>query len=570
MVISKMKKKIFLSLLIFFIFILLLLFFFQPIDSIEDLHTTPEISILDSENKEIIHLIQNHKTTPIELTKMKKQNIDILLDIEDKSFYKHSGFSINRIFKTIFSNMKNKTSYGASTITQQYIKNVYLNNQKSFTRKLKELYYAIKLEQVASKNEILTGYLNCIYFGHDIYGIANAAQYYFNTNYEDLTINQMTTLVALLNAPSYYSNHLKELENKKNNLLNTLLNDGIINLEEYMSASVPIQFYITPHLYNSNLLYFTDGVLKEFNSLKLNSKFNKIFQIKTNYNSKMNQLYFPSKANYASMTVDKDGYILSMIGDKNYYVSSYNITTQGTRDIGSTIKPILYYEALKCGFSPNTSYYSAPYTFTYHNELVTINNNASIYPYKAITMKEALATSDNIYAIKTHQALGFKTLANHFKIYNIKANSLPSLALGSIGMSLYDLTRIYSQFFTEGIYLDFKYIVYIKRDNQIIYTRNFKHKTYGEERHFRTIKNLMSSVFDPSIPHSTASSISSKLKTKCYGKSGLTDYDSYMLGFSDNVLVGVWAGYLDNQVLEDTTTKRLPKEIFLNLMNSYS
>ncbi|MDE7213345.1 MAG: penicillin-binding protein, partial [Anaeroplasmataceae bacterium] len=435
--------------------------------------------------------------------------------------------------------------------------------------KIKELYYAIKLEQAASKEEILTGYLNCIYLGHDIYGIANAAKYYFNKSYVDLNVSEMTTLVALLNAPSYYSNHLEELENKKNTLLSILLNDGIITLDEYQEALGPIEFQITSHLYNSNLLFYADGVIKEFNSLKLNSKFNKLITIKTKYNRKMNQLHFQTSANYASIAVDKDGYILSMIGDKDYHTSSFNIATQGTRDIGSTIKPILYYEALKCGFSPSTSYYSAPYTFSYHDELVTINNNASIYPYKNITMKEALATSDNIYAIKTHQALGFKTLANHFKTYNIAANSLPSLALGSVGMSLYDLTRIYSQFFTEGIYLEFKYIASVYREEQVIYVRTFKHKKYGDAQYFKTIKNLMASVFDSSIPHATASSISSRLKVPCYGKSGLTDYDSYMMGFSDDVLIGVWAGYLDNQLLEDINTKRLPKEIFTKLLNAY-
>ncbi|MDE5856403.1 MAG: hypothetical protein K2H06_05085, partial [Anaeroplasmataceae bacterium] len=103
---------------------------------------------------------------------------------------------------------------------------------------------------------------------------------------------------------------------------------------------------------------------------------------------------------------------------------------------------------------------------------------------------------------------------------------------------------------------------------QIIYARTYKHKKYGEEKYFKEIKNLMSSVFDASIPHSTASSISNLLKTKCYGKSGLTDYDSYMMGFNDNVLIGVWAGYLDNQPLEDSSTKRLPKEIFVKLLNA--
>ncbi|MDE7162407.1 MAG: penicillin-binding protein, partial [Anaeroplasmataceae bacterium] len=452
----------------------------------------------------------------------------------------------------------------------QYIKNVYLNQRKSFGRKIKELYYAIKLEQVASKDEILTGYLNCIYLGHDIYGIGDAAKYYFNTSYEDLTVAQMTTLVALLNAPTYYSNHLKELDTRKNTLLEILLRDGIITQEEYTEAVNPIQFIINPKIYDSNLLFYSDVVLKELESLNIHPKFNKSLTIHTRYNTEMNQLSFSSNSNYASIAVDKEGYILSIIGDKDYYTSSFNIVTQGKRDIGSTIKPILYYEALKCGFNTTTTYYSGPYSFLYHDELVTIKNNASVYPYKNIAMREALATSDNIYAIKTHQALGFKTLANHLKKYNISATALPSLALGSVGLSLFDLTRIYSQFFTEGTFLDFKAIESIQRENQTIYKRDLHYQVLGEATYFKTIKGLMSSVFDSSIPHATAASIRNQLKTKCYGKSGLTDYDSYMMGFNEDILVGVWAGYLDNQALEDAQTKRLPKEIFVDLINAYN
>lgn len=564
-----MKKKIFLIITIPFFVLILFLFCFQPLDSIADINTTPELSITDENDVEIMHMIHGHKTTPIDITRLDPINIAILLNIEDKNFYKHTGFNINRIVKTIISNIKKNESHGASTITQQYIKNVYLNNKKSLGRKVKELYYAIKLEQVSSKDEILAGYLNCIYLGNDIYGLADGAKYYFNTTYDRLSISQMTTLVALLNAPSYYSNHLEELEEKRNKLLKVLKEDAIITEEEYTEAIRPLVLHINKNIYNSNLLYFVDGVLKEFESLELRSKFNKPYIIKTKYKQSMNSFSFNTTANYASIAVDKDGYILSIIGDKDYYTSSFNIATKGKRDIASTIKPILYYEALKCGFTPETSYYSGPYSFSYHDEIVTIKNFSSIYPYKNISMREALATSDNIYAIKTHQALGFKTLANHFKNYQIEANSLPSLALGSVGMSLYDLTRIYSQFFTEGTYLNFKYIEAIQRDEKTVYQRVMKHKILGVPKHFKTIKSLMSSTFDPNLPHSTAGSYAKYLTSKCYGKSGLSDYDSYMMGFNENVLIGVWAGHIDNAPLEDIETKRLPKEIFIRLINSY-
>lgn len=563
-----MKKKVFLIFSMCLILLIFILFVFQPIDSIRDVNSAPDITILDADDKPIMHLINQHKITPIEIEKMNPKNIEILLHIEDKSFYKHSGFNIARIGKSFFSNLQNNKSHGASTITQQYIKNVYLNNKKTLSRKIKELYYAIKLEQAISKDEILARYLDCIYLGNDIYGLADGATYYFSKHYSELTIGEMTVLIALLNAPTFYSNNIQELEEKKNKLLSLLLSDQIITDEEYKEAKKTTKFNIQKEIYSSNLLYFIDGVLKEFQTLSFKPKFNQAITLKTRYRPTMNQFSFETNANYAYTALDKDGFVVSMVGDKNYYESSYNIALNGNRDIGSTIKPILYYEALLCGFPKETSYYSGPYSFQYHNDIVTIKNNASIYPYRLIQMEQALATSDNIYAIKTHQALGFKTLANHLKKYHIEAKPLPSLALGSVGMSLQQLVRIYSQFFTEGTYLKPTYIESIYTDQHKIYIAKPKNKILGNSNYFKEIKGLMTGLFDASIPHATASSIGSLLKTNCYGKSGLTDFDSYMIGFNEDVLIGVWAGYLDNKQLTDSKTKRLPKEIFLNLMNA--
>ncbi len=549
------KKIIIISLFISFIL------FYNPFDSINDTYKS-HITILDNNDCVIATIINNHKTTLINLDDFNDKNIEILLNIEDKNFYTHKGFNIKRIFKTFFSNICNNQKKGASTITQQYIKNIYLNNNKNIIRKIKELYYSIKLESKSSKKEILEAYLNNIYFGNDIYGIANASKYYFNVSYQNLNINQMTTLIALLNAPTYYSNNLDKLEIKKKSILRILLKNDVIDNEEYKNALKPLKIGEN-QIYSSDLLFYLDGVINEVNELKINKK-NII--IKTNYNKI--DLNYKIDANYASIVVDKNGYILSIIGNNDYYKSSFNIVNLGKRDIGSTIKPLLYYEALKCGYDINKEFYSGPYTFMYKNELITIKNNSSIYPYKNISMKTALATSDNIYAMKMHQELGYKTLANHFKNYNIKAESIPSLALGSVGMSLYDLTKIYSQFFTEGYYLELKFIKEINKNDKIIYKRNIKYIQIGEKKYFKKIKELMASTFDNTINHSTAGYLQNKLKTKCYGKTGLTDYDSYMIGFNEDMLVGVWSGYLDNSYLKDSNIKRIPKEIFLNIINN--
>ncbi|MDE5714498.1 MAG: penicillin-binding protein [Anaeroplasmataceae bacterium] len=562
-----MKKKIMIALSSIFIILFLFLFFFQPIESIYDITKGKEFSIKDENNQEILHLINQHKTTPINIEKMNKKNIDILLTIEDKSFYQHSGFNIGRIFKTIFSNLKNNKSEGASTITQQYIKNVYLSNNKTLSRKIKELYYAIKLEQAVPKNQILEGYLNCIYLGNDIYGIADASHYYFNKSYEDLSIKEMTTFVALLNAPTYYSENIEKLNERKNILLKSLLKQNVITNEEYETTITPIQFHYNKNIYNSNLLFYVDQVLKEYEKINIPNKFNQVIEIETAYRPSMNEIKFNTDGDYASISVNKEGYILSLIGGKDYTSSKFNIATKGKRDIGSTIKPLLYYEALKCGFSTNKSYYSSPYSFTYQNEKVTIKNNNSNYPNRNITMKEALAASDNIYAIKMHQELGFKTLANHLKKYKIDTDPLPSLALGSIGMSLYDLTRIYTQFFTEGKYYSLSTIRTVKVRNKVLYTKQPKYKILGESKYFKQIKDLMQYTFDSTIPNATAANLSPYLKNKCYGKSGSTLYDSYMIGFNEKVLVSAWSGYIDNKELNEIEIKQLARKLFVNQIN---
>lgn len=565
-----MRKKIvkysILFIISFFLLIFFLLFIFKPINSLADVQKNPEIIITDAQGDEIMHLINNHKITPIELGNMNPRNTDILLHIEDQTFYQHSGFNIQRIFKTIATNISENEMHGASTITQQYIKNIYLSNAKSWSRKLKELYFSIKLEQCASKDEILTGYLNCIYLGNDIYGIANASTYYFNKSYIDLSIKEMLSLVALLNAPSYYSNHLEAWENRKKLLAKVLLDDNVISKEEYVDIIQPTKFTIQKRIYASSLQYFVDATLKEFSKIAIKADFNEKIIIKTRYSKSMNDIDIKTAANIASIAVDSEGFVLSCIGDKDYVESTYNIALNGKRDIGSTIKPLLYYEALKCGYTVSSKHFSGPYSFWYHKEQMSFESTS--YAYDFIDMRTALATSDNIYAIKTHLDIGTKTLANHLKKYGLSTESLPSLALGSVGMSLNQLARIYSQFFTSGEYLTFKYIDTIKTNGKTVFTSHKGSTNLGRGDYFQKIRSIMDGMFDSTIAHATGASISTSLKVKCYGKTGLTDFDSYMVGFSDDVLIAVWAGYIDNQALIDADIKRLPKQIFVEQMNA--
>ena len=182
---SLLKKilKIFIFLIPTFFILIIIDFHFTKISSADDISNLVKIKMYDR-NNELFYEINNlHESTYVPLEDINENIIKTIIEIEDKRFYQHSGFDIYRIVKAIFHNLKDDDIIGASTITQQYVKNIYLTNEKSIKRKLNEIYYAIKLEGIYEKNEILEGYLNTIYFNHGIYGIYDAAKYYFNSNY---------------------------------------------------------------------------------------------------------------------------------------------------------------------------------------------------------------------------------------------------------------------------------------------------------------------------------------------------------------------------------------------------
>jgi membrane peptidoglycan carboxypeptidase len=273
-------KRLIKKLIIIFILLFIFLLIYKPLNSFS-LTKNQQIVILDQDNNPIIELVNNHKITPINLEELNPLFIDMLLAVEDDKFYSHSGFNIMRIAKSIIDNITKSKTSGGSTITQQYIKNTYLSNDKTISRKIKELYYAIKLEQLISKDEILTKYLNCIYFGNNIYGLANASTYYFNTHYSKLSINEMLTLISIINSPSYYSTNLDQLENRKIKLGNILLKKnkikhscvnllGYPNLHKFMRDKYyPI---VAPYLFvNSKFVGGFDEITALHNAGKIDS-----------------------------------------------------------------------------------------------------------------------------------------------------------------------------------------------------------------------------------------------------------------------------------------------------------
>lgn len=561
-------RKFYFKALLFLLFLFPLFFKIAP-KTIIDHKNYNAYEIYDKNNNLTAILQNDHNISTLTFEEIPKKFIEILLFLEDKSFYKHSGFDIYRIGKTIFTNLFNNERYGASTITQQYIKNVYLSNNKNLIRKIKEIILSISLEKNTNKNEILTAYLATIYLGNGQYGIKNAATFYFNKTLSQLSINEIILLCTILRAPNYYNplSNINTCLKKKDELLKHLRKNNIISEYEF-STSYNYKYILKLNEEALNKSYFIDLVKNELKRHHNEFDFEEKIKVYTSYNPLFEHIN-PNNINgdIAVIIADNNNNLEYILGGASYKKNNYNIAYLGKRDIGSTIKPLLYYEALKCGYNIDKKYVSKPLTITYNDVNYTFNNYGNIYPKMPINMRYALATSDNIYAVKTHLDLGMKTLANHLKLYGIEALSIPSLALGSVSMSLSKLVEIYSCINNNGWYQRLNIINYLEHKGTKKAIINSKTKLL-DEKYTKILKELMKGMFDTTIAENvTGRNMTAKLKTTFMGKSGLTDYDSYMIGFNNSYIIGCWSGYIDNKKLTNQELKATPKKLFIDYAN---
>lgn len=572
-----MKKTIVLlsKFALYSIIILSILFVIDGKKTINDITQMNKIQIYDRNNSLIYTSSNLHEGNYLKLEEMSDKILKIFIFSEDKRFYRHNGFDLYRILKSFFSS----STSGASTITQQYIKNLYFNNERSYIRKIKELYLGIRLEMDYSKNEILEGYLNTIYFGNDQYGIYDASIYYFNKHPYNLSIAQICVLANIIKNPTTYCpiiNYNNALI-KRNSLIRSLYNSKIINSSEYNEA-IQEKLIISkgkPKKYDDSILYFKDIVLNELAKLNIKKDYNQTIKIYTNYDSNLNKnvsnLFSNlSNENSSFICVNKEGYYLSVIGGVDYHKSSFNIGLKGKRQIASTAKPILYYDAILRGYK-NKTFSSNNTKFIINGDTYRFKNYGSIYENREISMEEALATSDNMYALKMHIFLKMKGINRTLAKFNIKDNESVSQALGTTSMSLNTLLKIYYSFANEGKTTSFRAI------NKVIINKKNVYKSHPDITKLldkdacNILKEKMHAMF---LPNSNLKSkptglrIASKLEKKAYGKSGLDDYNSYMIGFTDDYLIGAWVGYNENIPLVNISSKALPKLMFLEGINS--
>ncbi len=587
---SKFLK--FFTLLSLFIFLTLIISFSIINKNLQ--YVIPDIlsvELYDKNGFEYLSYSNNKKQSYVKLDSISPKLIEAFISIEDKKFYEHSGIDIRRIVGALGENIKSgETREGASTITQQYVKTVFLNNEKTLKRKLYEAMISINFESKYTKEEILEGYLNAIYFDHGIYGVEDASMFYFNKSAADLTLLEAVSLASIPNSPSRFS-PIKNPDNnitRRNLILSEMYEDGKIDTLTYNNTLNEHLEVYGVKIQNTAIYapYFQDMVMEElsmmpivkdyaYSGLKVYTTLDREL---TNEITKSLDKRITSDELEASVIVQNpnNGNIEAIIGGKDYSKSTYNRAFNAVRQSGSTIKPFLYYAALENGFTPATTFKSEPSTFYYDGTSYTPHNFGNIYAYDNISMVYALATSDNMYAVKTHLYLGTDVLKNTLKKFGFSGDipSIPSLCLGVKEFSLKELTNGYTVLASLGkLYKPILITKITDFEDNIIYERkSASYEKVADSSTAYILNESMTSIFDNRITYNlrpTGASIASMLNAKFAGKSGSTDTDSLFVGYNKDVTISVWCGYDDNRPLVLVDDLKASKYIFADVANYY-
>jgi len=530
----------------------------------------------------------NQQSNDVQLNEVSKDFLASIVAIEDHRFYQHRGFDPIGILRAIKANLtKGGMAEGASTISQQYARLLFLTNEKSWNRKIKEAFLTARLEAHYDKNTILQGYINTVFYGHGIYGIKNAAKYYFNKDPKDLDLNESSMLAGVINGPSYYSPYIdgKRAKQRQKRVLDQLVK------QKYITQEKADQTYKTPFQLNKNpssslitaYPYYKDAVISEleklgfYNESYINQGLNIETTLDQNVQKQLDSIIQKEMKEREDLEVSSiivnshNAEVLALVGGKDYATSQFNRATSAQRQIGSTMKPLLYYIALENGFSPTTKFKSEATTFQLSNgQTYAPTNFNKKYANQDITLAQAIAVSDNIYAVKTHMFLGEQALVSQlaqFGFTNITPN--PSLALGTLNTNVYHLADIYTTFANEGIHNDVHMIKKITNDNgDILYEYHAQEEQMLDQDTTLILNQLLTAPFDSKYnTYANATMSSYQTKATFAAKTGSTPFDSLCAGYNPNYTIVSWVGYDDNREMSMSSDTRIPKVIFQSMAN---
>ncbi len=521
--------------------------------------------------------------------------IHAVIAIEDNDFYKHQGISVKRIISSLYQNLKNNNIIsGASTITQQYVKNTYLSNEKTLSRKANEIALALELEKKYTKDQIMEAYLNTILFGGNIYGIKMASKYYFNKNPKDISINEAAILAGMIQLPNYYNplRNPEQTTTRKNLVLRRMMEENYIKEDEYNSLTqIPAQDIVDKGFTNTKITYltpYTDYLLAnlpESNDQILSIKTHLDTNIQKDLYAIMNneyKLFNDEDLNCAIVVLDNMSYgIKAIAGNRSFHQRVLNYASDVLLQPGSTIKPLLDYAPAfeYLNYNPATIIVDEPYT--YKNGMSIKNyDNGYLGP---ITIRKALSDSRNIPAVKLFNEVGYEKAFDFVRQLGIekKDQIYEADAIGGAtqGYTLLSLANAYQSFASLGYY---KKASAIKEINYELST--FKNDTAPKLVMKPTTAFLINSILHDVFKGSTFD----QQETFMMAKTGQTNYDkktiekyhlpsnatkdSLLIAYTKDLTIAVWVGYeriIDGKYL-DYYKKNIPRTIMKILLDRYA
>ncbi|MGN7938866.1 transglycosylase domain-containing protein [Virgibacillus sp. 6R] len=555
--------------------------------------TVPQSTIIYAgDGTKIGELHNGQKRYWVPLDEISDYVLQATVAIEDQSFFEHNGFDYKRIAGAALADLKAMAKVqGASTITQQYARNLFLHHGKTWERKAKEAFYTIRLEQNYSKEQILEGYINTIYYGHGVYGIEAAANYYFGKSAKDLSLAEAALLVGIPKGPSTYSPYVNQekAEARQEIILKTMKNEGYITANQLDAALREELVYTKKESKQQKGIapYFQDAVMESVaDLLQIDEEAIQTQGLKIYTTLDITMQETAEKLMNSSIDQSSDiqagfvalepstGHVKALIGGREYDKSPFNRATQAVRQPGSAIKPLLYYTAIENGFTPSTEMKSEPTTFKYDNGKATYkpSNYNGYYANDFITMLQAIALSDNIYAVKTHMFLGMDKLVKSGEQFGLKTKmkQIPSTALGTSPVRLIDLVNAYGILGNGGKKIEPTFVTKIEdASGKLIYKSSKEKEQILDKQAAFVTTHMMTGMFDPKLNDYTSitgQTIASTLTREYAGKSGTTSTDSWMVGFSPQIVAGVWTGYDKGKSINLVQERSYAKKIWANFM----
>lgn len=533
-----------------------------------DLKTSGSLYLYDNNNDLIYQGSRSNEWA--NLDEISEYLLEAVVAVEDKNFYKHHGFDYLRIAKAMVTNIKSGSIVqGASTISQQYIKNLYLDFDKTWERKIEEAFLTLELEVHYDKEDILEGYLNTINYGQGNMGIVNAAGYYFNKKPSELSLEEAIMLAGIPKNPSNY-NPVSNYEASVSRawvVAKSMLNNGFIDEDTYNNL-----FQDKLDIYGKNtsnnlqmIMYYQEAVLNELGNIKeipsslVDAGGLKIYTTLDMDNQKMLEEKIinntkDEEVQVAGVIIDpKTGAVEALTGGMDYAKSQYNRALKSKRQVGSTMKPFLYYAALENNMTMSSTFRSEATTFNLANgKTYSPQNAGDIYANKEITMAAALALSDNIYAVKTNLFLGVDKIVDVAKRAGIKTSlqEVTSLPLGTSEINILDFATGYTTLASGGYEKEVYFIERIEDlEGNVLYEHEDKSNLTLNPNYIYILNEMMrSTTNDAYVDYTTptALNISSKLTHKYAIKTGSTNADYWIVGYNPDSLMMLWMGYDNN------------------------